>query len=426
LNKTETQQEVPRGAIILARQVTPSQLTLLQNAGIGGLATVEGGPSSHVGILARSAGLAMLTGLSPAVLDVKNHETVILDAELGKLVFHPSQDLIAQTEKRVLERRELAALNMMASRDVCNTADGHHIEVLGNIGQVSDAEQALAMGAEGVGLLRSEFLFLDRQTAPSEKEQQQIYCRIVRALQDTKVKRPVIIRTLDVGGDKPLPYLPVPPEENPFLGVRGLRLSLIEQNIFRSQLRAILSVPELAQVKIMFPMVTSLAELFEARRILNEERERLGAPEVSVGIMIEVPSAAIMAETFAPHVDFFSIGSNDLTQYVLAIDRGHRELAKQADGLHPAVLELIRITAAAGQKHKKIVGVCGGIASDLQAVPLLIGLGVTELSVSVPSIPEVKACVRRLKKSNCRELAERALKLESAEQVREMMKGLKQ
>lgn len=410
----ESRQAIPAQSIVVARQVTPSQFSFLLEQKIVGLATVEGGPSSHVGILARSMSIPMLTGLPEVVLETPSLKKAILDADEALFFLKPSPELLSKTEKRQSALKEQQAVNLKHAQEKAVTLDGFRMDVFANIGNVAEAQQSVAMGAEGVGLLRSEFLFLKRQTPPTEKEQGQIYSDIVAALKG----QPVIIRTLDVGGDKPLSYLPVPPEENPFLGVRGLRLSLAQPEIFRTQLRAILSVKAIEQVRIMFPMVTSLFELIEAKKILEEERNVIGAKPVQIGIMVEVPSAALLAEVFAPHVDFFSIGSNDLTQYALAIDRGHRDLAKQADGLHPAVLQLIGMTAKAGAKYKKHVGVCGGIASDPQAVPLLVGLGVTELSVSVPSIAEIKASVRKLNKKKCQELAERALMMDSAEQVR--------
>ncbi len=263
---------------------------------------------------------------------------------------------------------------------------------MANIGGLADAQQAVALGAEGVGLLRSEFLFLDRSTAPSEDEQFECYRAIARVLGPG---RPLIVRTLDVGGDKPLPYLPLPKEQNPFLGVRGLRLMLDHADVVRTQFRALLRAAPEGRLLVMLPMVATLAELRAARALLDEERERLGAPSLPLGIMIEVPSAALMADLLAREADFFSIGTNDLTQYTLAMDRGHPRLAPLVDGLEPAVLRLIAQTARAAEAAGRFVGVCGGLAGDEQAVPLLLGLGVTELSVSVPALPAVKAAGAR-------------------------------
>jgi phosphocarrier protein FPr len=264
--------------------------------------------------------------------------------------------------------------------------------------------------------LRSEFLFLERATAPTEDEQYRVYQEIADVLGD----RPLTIRTLDVGGDKPLQYLPIPAEENPFLGVRGVRVGFLRPEILREQLRAILRVRGKGTLNVMFPMVAMIEEFRQAKAILEEERAKLGAPEVKIGIMIEVPSAALMAETFAPEVDFFSIGTNDLTQYTLAMDRGHKDLAKQVDSLHPSVLRLIELTVQAAHRHGKWVGVCGGIASDPKAVPILLGLGIDELSVSLPVIPMVKSQVRDATLRETQVIAKKALAAASAKDVRNL------
>jgi phosphocarrier protein FPr len=274
------------------------------------------------------------------------------------------------------------------------------------------------LGGEGVGLLRSEFLFMERSHAPSEQEQFEIYRSVVEAVGP---ERPIIIRTLDVGGDKPLTYLPIPKEDNPFLGERGIRVGLDRPEVLRAQLRAILRAGVFGKVQVMFPMITTLDELRDVKAILSEEATNLGVPAVSAGIMVEVPAAAIMAAQFAREADFFSIGTNDLTQYTLAMDRGHPKLAPQVDGLNPAVLRLIAHTVNGARSAGKRVGVCGGIATDPCAVPILIGLGVDELSVSLPAIPALKAQIRTLNIDACRKLAEQALTAESAEEVRTLV-----
>jgi phosphoenolpyruvate-protein kinase (PTS system EI component) len=256
---------------------------------------------------------------------------------------------------------------------------------------------------------------MNRAQAPTEDEQFEAYAAVARTLGPS---HPLIIRTLDVGGDKPLAYLPIPAEANPFLGERGIRVSLNRPDMLRTQLRAILRASQHGSVRIMFPMIATLAELREARKLLDEERQRLGVSPIEVGIMIEIPAAALMAPQFAREVDFFSVGSNDLTQYTLAMDRGHPKLAPKIDGLSPAVLQLIAMTTKGAKAEGKWVGVCGGIASDPQAVPLLIGLGVAELSVSVPTIPAIKAQIRTLEMTTCKRIAQQALELESATEVR--------
>jgi phosphocarrier protein FPr len=298
------------------------------------------------------------------------------------------------------------------------TTDGHQIEVVANIGSLKDAQTAMSLGGEGVGLLRTEFLFLDRDTAPTEEEQAKAYGEMARALGPG---RPLVIRTLDVGGDKPLRYLPIGKEANPFLGERGVRVGLNRPEVLRTQLRAILRASSAGKLLVMFPMVATLTEWRAARAMLEEERAKLGAPPIPVGIMIEIPAAAIMAEQFAREAEFFSIGTNDLTQYTLAMDRDHPKLAPQVDGLNPSVLHLVAQTVKGALAHGRWVGVCGGTASDPQAVPLLIGLGVTELSVVVPAIPAVKAQIRALSLAGCQRLAEKALTQETAADVRALV-----
>jgi phosphocarrier protein FPr len=301
------------------------------------------------------------------------------------------------------------------------TKDGRRIKVVANIGSATEAEEIPSLGGEGVGLLRSEFLFLQRTDPPSEEEQAAVYQAIAKTLGP---ERDFVVRTLDVGGDKPLAYLPMPIEMNPFLGVRGIRLTLANKDLFRSQLRAILSASAYSKLHIMFPMVSSEDELLEGKAMVLEEKEKLGITcDVKVGMMVEVPSAAVLSETLSKEADFFSIGTNDLTQYALAIDRGHPLLAKKADALHPAVLSLISKTVKGAHANGKWAGVCGGIAGDIAAVPILIGLGVDELSVSSSAIPSIKAQVRRQELSECEKLASEALSLSTAFQVRALLAG---
>jgi phosphoenolpyruvate-protein kinase (PTS system EI component) len=274
---------------------------------------------------------------------------------------------------------------------------------------------AAEVGGEGVGLLRTEFLFMERRTAPDEDEQARVYEAIARALGPERI---LVIRTLDVGGDKPLPYLPIGTEANPFLGERGVRLTLNRPDLFRSQIRAILRAAPAGKVAMMFPMISTMAEWRAARALVEEERIALKAPRIDVGIMVETSSAALLADTFAKEADFFSIGTNDLTQYTLAMDRTNPRLASQVDALHPAVLRLIERTVAGAHQYKRWVGVCGALAGDPAAVPVLVGLGVDELSVDVPIIPAVKARIRTLSLKECRATAQKALDAGDAAEVR--------
>ena len=408
----------PPNSVLVAEDLTPSETAALDRSRVAGICTTRGGATSHVAILARSLGIPALAGVDPAVLEVPDGTVVILDANDGTLRLHASSEDVAvirrAQERSELRRRENAARAL----EPAITLDGRRIEVLANIGGLEDATRIAALGGEGVGLLRSEFLFLGRRDAPTEEEQFETYKAIAEALGPG---RPLIIRTLDVGGDKPLAYLPIPKEDNPFLGERGVRVGLDRPEILRTQLRAILRAAAFGKVSVMFPMIATLNELRDVKAMLGEEAASLGVPPVAAGIMVEVPATAIMAAQFAREANFFSIGTNDLTQYTLAMDRGHPKLAPQVDGLSPAVLRLIAHTVRGAQPLGRRIGVCGAIASDPGAVPILLGIGVDELSVSLPAIPAVKAQIRGLRLDECQRLAERALAAESAQEVRALV-----
>jgi phosphoenolpyruvate-protein phosphotransferase len=340
---------------------------------------------------------------------------VVLDAERGTLRVNPDIEQLSNAENELARRLERRAAEQAAAQREGQTADGTRIEVLANIGSVAEAEAAVRNGAEGCGLLRTEFLFLERQLPPDETEQAEEYQRIATAL----AGRPLTLRTLDIGGDKPIPYLPLPHEENPALGLRGVRTSLWRPDLLRVQLRAVLAIRPESQARVMLPMITDPAEIRTVRSMLEEERQGMGrtAP-IEVGVMVETPAAALMADRIAAEADFLSIGTNDLTQYTLAMDRGHPELASRLDALHPAVLRLIARTAEAAISHGRRVAVCGGLASDPTAAPILIGLGVHELSVVPSVIPQLKALISGISLETCRELARQALELETAQAVR--------
>ena len=410
----QAQIEVPEGSILIAEELTPSDATSLDRNKVLGFCTTTGGPTGHVAILARSLGIPALCGIDNAALSIENDTLVVLDGSKGTLHRHPSEDELARAQERMADQTARREREKTAAGSPAVTTDGHRIDVVANVCNAEEAREAVALGGEGVGLLRSEFLFLNRDTAPTEEEQAIAYKAIAKILGR---ERPLIIRTLDVGGDKPLSYLPLPKEDNPFLGLRGVRVSLDRPDIFRIQLRAILQAAPISNLHIMFPMIATIDELRAAKQILTEEQQSSGH-SAKVGVMIEVPAAAVMADLFAREADFFSIGTNDLTQYTLAMDRGHPKLAKQADALHPSVLSLIRMTVEGAHRHKKWVGICGGIASDVMAVPVLIGLGVDELSVSVPAIPAIKAMISRLTMSECQALAREVLQMGTASEVR--------
>ena len=410
--------QYPPNSVLVAEDLTPSDTAALDRSRVVGFCTARGGATSHVAILARSLGIPALAGIEPAALDVPNGTVVILDGNTGTLRLHATPEEVTRIRHAQQRSEARRKENLAHALEPAVTLDGTRIEVFANIGGLTDATQVAALGGEGVGLLRSEFLFMERSEAPTEDEQFAAYRSIVQAVGREPA---LIIRTLDVGGDKPLTYLPIPREDNPFLGERGVRVGLDRPEILRSQLRAILRAASSGNLRVMFPMIATLSELRDVKAILAEEAASLGVPPVPAGIMVEVPATAVMAAQFAREADFFSIGTNDLTQYTLAMDRGHPKLAPQVDGLNPAVLRLIAHTVKGAHPEGRKVGVCGGIASDPRAVPILIGIGVDELSVSLPAIPAVKAQIRALRLESCRELAERALAAESAEEVRALV-----
>ncbi|SOD98210.1 phosphoenolpyruvate--protein phosphotransferase [Caenispirillum bisanense] len=405
--------------ILAAEDLAPSDTANLDTARVLGIALTAGGPNSHSAILARSLDIPAVVSLGHEIDAVDDGTEVVLDGDHGLLLVAPDADDRRKAEDARDERRAAAQDAKAAAYKPAFTTDGERIEVVANIGRTDEAARAVEAGAEGVGLLRTEFLFLGREEAPTEDEQAAELTRMVEALNGL----PLVVRTLDIGGDKDIPFLPMPPEDNPFLGLRGIRLALAKPELFRSQLRAIMRAatraPEGA-VKVMFPMIGTLEEFREAKAMLEEARAEIGAPRVEVGIMVEVPSAALMAPEFAREVDFFSIGTNDLTQYTLAIDRLHPTLTRKADGLHPSVLRLIRAVVDAAHPHGCWVGVCGNMAAERVAAPILIGLGVDELSVSPPAVAGLKAQIRGLSYGECRELAEAALACRTAADVRRL------
>ncbi len=385
-----------------------------------GVCTAYGGPTSHAAILARTLGVPAVAGLGPGLLAVAEGTVLLMDGATGQVWPEPAAALAADYVRRAEAERSTKAAALAASAAPAVTRDGRRIEIAANIGSVADAQAALAAGAEGVGLFRTEFVFLDRRAAPDEEEQYAIYRAAAAGLEG----RPVIIRTLDAGGDKPLPYLDLGPEANPFLGWRAIRVCLDRPEFFKVQLRAIVRAAAEFPVRVMFPMIATLGEWRQARDLLAEAGADIAArglpvpADLEAGIMIEVPAAALRAEQFAAEVDFFSIGTNDLTQYVMAAERGNPRVAALADSCHPAVLALIGRVAQAAHALGKWAGVCGEFAGDPLAVPLLVGLGIDELSMSAPAVPRAKAIVRDLEAGRLGDLVERALAAETAADVR--------
>ena len=409
---------IPPGSILIAEDLAPSDTAKLNPMEVLGFATVGGGATSHVAILARALDIPAVAGIDPRALELANGSDVILDGGKGQLRTNPNPDEVSRITEAKARMAAKKAADLAAAFKPATTTDGHNVEVVANIGGLKDAQKGMTLGAEGVGLLRSEFLYLDRANAPTEDEQAQIYAEIAAALDG----KPLIIRTLDVGGDKPLAYLPMPREENPMLGIRGVRIGLDRPEILRTQVRAILRAGKGHKIRMMFPMIATLDEIRSVKGLVEEERAKLPDTDpVELGIMVEVPSTAVLARQFAREVSFFSIGTNDLTQYTLAMDRGHPKLGAKADAMNPAILQLIAQTVAGAAAEGKWVGICGGMASDPQAVPILVGLGVKELSCSVPAIPMVKAAVRERSFADCQALAQQALALGTAAEVRALV-----
>lgn len=417
--------ELPQQAVIVAEDLTPSQTAGLDRSRVVGFCTALGGPTAHTAILARSMGIPAVVGMGEALLaQVRTGMAVAIDGAAGALILDPDAATAAafdaQRQAALLERAAAFASAQAEAR----TADGKHVEVVANLATAADAKVALQAGAEGVGLLRTEFIFQERTEPPSEEEQVAIYRQVAEAM----AGRPVVIRTLDIGGDKPAPYLQLPAEANPFLGWRAIRISLALPAFFKVQLRAILRAALHGNVLVMFPMIATVEEVVQAQALLAEAAADLAAQgiphaaTIPAGIMVEVPSAALIADQLAPLVDFFSIGTNDLTQYTFAADRGNARVAHVGEPLHPAVLRQIARVIDAAHAAGKWVGLCGELAGRPEGIPVLLGLGLDEFSMSAASIPAAKALLARLNVPDAQRLAQRALNLPGADAVKAEVK----
>jgi phosphoenolpyruvate-protein phosphotransferase len=410
-------------AVVVAHDLLPSELAQFDPENVLGLITAVGGSTSHAAILARSMGIPAVVGAGATVSFVSHGAVIALDGDNGRIWLSPDEVVRKELETRRAQWLEKRRQVMEEGHKPAVTTDGVAVHVTANIGVPHDASRAFKQGAEGVGLFRTEFLFQERGTAPTEDEQYAAYVAAAKAMKG----HPVIIRTLDVGGDKPLLYVTVPGEDNPFLGERGIRFCLAHTDMFKPQLRALLRAAQEENIGIMFPMVAHLAELRAARELLEEARKELTEEgiacdrPVKTGIMIEVPAAVAMADQLAKEADFLSIGTNDLTQYVMAADRGNAAVAHLFDSFHPAVLRMVRATVEAGHRAGIPVGMCGELAGKPDAVPLLIGLGLDELSMNAPSVPEVKAAIRKLSAEACRNFAEKSLDQDNGDRVRQLL-----
>ena len=407
-----------RRGILVARDLAPTDTAALDPARVMGIATAGGGPTSHSAILARALGIPAVVGLGDALLAMAPGQSALLDGGRGTLILDPAAALVRRARAQAREEQRRAAHAAAAAHQPAVTRDGVVIEVAANIGGAEEASRAVEAGADGVGLLRTEFLFMEAESLPGEEAQERIYSEIATRLEG----RPLTIRTLDVGADKPLPYLRSVHEDNPALGLRGIRLGLAQPEVLIAQLRAVVATARRSPVRVMFPMVSSAGEVDAARALLTEAA---GSEPLSleVGVMVEIPSAALSAAQLAERVDFFSLGTNDLSQYTLAADRGNAEVATLADAFHPATLRLIAATVRAARARGRWVGVCGELAGQIEAVPLLIGLGVRELSVAVPAVARIKEAVRAADSGACVRLARRALRLADGSAVRGLISG---
>ncbi|HJR97948.1 MAG TPA: phosphoenolpyruvate--protein phosphotransferase, partial [Actinomycetota bacterium] len=412
--------------ILVAADLTPADTAGLDPEMVRGIATAHGGPTSHAAVLARALGIPAVVGIGSRLLELAEGSMTAIDGEAGEVRIDPPADVVAGLEDEARAREERLATLRDRATEPAVTLDGVAVEVAANVGGPDEVEAAVGAGADGIGLFRTEFLFMDRAELPDEREQEAAYRAAAEALEG----RPLLVRTLDAGADKPIAGLEQEPETNPFLGMRGIRLGLERPELLGAQLRALCRVAADHRLRIMFPMVATTDELAAARVALEEARAQVGderapgggaEPVIEVGIMVEVPSAALMASTLAGDCDFFSIGTNDLTQYAMAADRGNEHVADLNDPLHPAVLRLIAITVEGAATRDRWVGVCGELAGDELAAPVLLGLGVRELSMAAPAIAAVKHAVRSTSLDDARALASSALACATAAEVRAML-----
>lgn len=422
--KAVSPSEISEEVIVIAEDLTPSDTAQLNKKFVKAFATDIGGRTSHSAIMARSLEIPAVVGTKEATNQIEDGDLVIVDGLTGKVIQNPSDDSISEykNKQKQYEQQKAELAKLVNEKSV--TADGQQVELAANIGTPDDLEGVVKNGGEGIGLYRTEFLYMGRDQLPTEDEQFEAYKAVLEGMDG----KPVVVRTLDIGGDKELPYLNLPKELNPFLGFRAIRLCLEEQDIFRTQLRALLRASTYGNLKIMFPMIATLDEFREAKAILEEEKKALiqaGEPvaeNIEVGIMVEIPSTAVQADQFAKEVDFFSIGTNDLIQYTMAADRMNERVSYLYQPYNPAILRLIKTVIDAAHREGKWTGMCGEMAGDEIAIPLLLGLGLDEFSMSATSILKARAQIRHLNKEAMEKLAEKALQLGTAEEVVQLVK----
>ncbi|KIL45886.1 phosphoenolpyruvate--protein phosphotransferase [Jeotgalibacillus soli] len=415
LNPSMISEEV----IVIAEDLTPSDTAQLNRQFVKGFTTNIGGRTSHSAIMARSMEIPAVVGTKEATVEIENGDLVIVDGLNGEVHVNPTEEVVKQYEKKAAQFEEQKAEWAKLVNEPTVSADGHHVELAANIGTPADLEGVRNNGGEAVGLYRTEFLYMGRTELPTEDEQFESYKAVLEGMKG----KPVVVRTLDIGGDKELPYLDLPHEMNPFLGFRAIRLCLEEQDMFRVQLRALLRASEYGNLKIMFPMISNLDEFRQAKAILLEEKELLVekgvnvSSEIEVGIMVEIPSTAVLADQFAKEVDFFSIGTNDLIQYTMAADRMNERISYLYQPYNPAILRLVKMVIDAAHKEGKWAGMCGEMAGDEIAIPILLGLGLDEFSMSATSILPARTQIRQLSKEDMKKLADEVLQLTTNDEV---------
>ncbi|AWI11319.1 phosphoenolpyruvate--protein phosphotransferase [Caldibacillus thermoamylovorans] len=411
--------------IIVAEDLTPSDTAQLNRKFVKGFTTDIGGRTSHSAIMARSLEIPAVVGTKTATKDIQNGDFLILDGLSGEVHINPTEELIEEYKKKQADYEAQLAEWAKLVNEPSISKDGVQVELVANIGTPKDVEGALHNGAEGVGLFRTEFLYMGRDELPSEEDQFAAYKAVLEGMEG----RPVVVRTLDIGGDKKLSYLPLPEEMNPFLGHRAIRLCLDRTDIFRTQLRALLRASVYGKLKVMFPMIATLNEFREAKKLFLEEKDNLAkegiptADHIELGIMVEIPSTAVLADQFAKEVDFFSIGTNDLIQYTMAADRMNEQVSYLYQPYNPSILRLVKMVIDASHKEGKWTGMCGEMAGDETAVPLLLGLGLDEFSMSATSILKARSLISKLSKAEMEKLAQEALQKSTVEEVIELVKN---
>jgi len=406
-------------SIIVAHDLSPSDTAQLDRSLVVAYATDLGGRTSHTAIIARSQGIPAVLGLENLVERVESGDTLIVDGNTGVVVVNPTPGTLEHYRLEIQRFHEMEEQLLLLTAYPAQTLDGRQFALCANLDAAHEVQSVIDHGGQGVGLFRTEYFFISQDYLPGEEEQFKVYRQVVEKMEG----KPVVIRTLDIGGDKIASYLNRVPELNPFMGWRGIRFCLTRKDIFKTQLRAIYRASAFGNVKIMFPMISQFEEIVRTKEICAEVRDELARdrykfnPDVPLGIMVETPSAVAMADQFAREVDFFSIGTNDLIQYTMAVDRGNSKIAHLYQHLHPSIVRLLRLTAAAAHRRKIHLSVCGEMAGDLQAVPILVGLGIDEFSVSPNVIPEVKRAIRSVTFDECRALVRRVSNLRTTAEI---------